>query len=565
MSVRSAIWNFFVEKEENSDKATCNTCEHIYSCKNGTTSSLINHLKSKLKDQYQRFLDGKNKRPTSSPASNPPRAKQAKLEECFPVNDQVLNANMEEAVVDFLADSGVAFRVVGLDSFKRMMNVANRRVKIKQPKIYSRLVKVGAEQLKKDILGIITAVKGDLDCIAFTTYMWTSVAGTPFMSLTVHFIDRDFVLHRFTPYVAPFPARHTGKNISIGLDAMIEELGLDNGQWELFAVSDNAANVKLGIRLSEHLKQYFCSIHTLELGVKDTFKNVPGMKAVVKKTKAIGKYTHKSTEANKALKREAKKENINFRKIVNPPNTRWSGYHDNLASVLYLKKPLMNLMASQDDWSEYELSAGDWKLIAGAVELLKSVRDTIKAWEVEKEPSMHRVVERIYTMHSVIDQFVDNTNNNMFGIGFARELKKNIEKRFPNTGTDDKLRRFANYLAPQYKGIHLEATKTLDSTKVEIKDDVNSHADHHPEPEHEAAQVEVVPLSPTSRLRKKLMDRQQRTEIEGFHADRISPIEKEIMRYESFSLPDKHVDILQWWRTHEKVLPLPVKTGEKRF
>ena len=140
--------------------------------------------------------------------------------------------------------------------------------------------------------------------------------------------DRNFVLHRFSPYVAPFSARHTGKNISIGLDAMIEELGLDNGQWELFAVSDNAANVKLGIKLSEHLKQYFCSIHTLELGVKDTFKNVPGMKAV-------GKYTHKSTEANKALKREAKKENINFRKFVIPPNTRWSGYHDNLASVYY--------------------------------------------------------------------------------------------------------------------------------------------------------------------------------------------------------------------------------------
>ena len=58
------------------------------------------------------------------------------------------------------------------------------------------------------------------------------------------------------------------------------------------------------------------------------------------------------------------------------------------------------------------------------------------------------------------------------------------------------------------------------------------------------------------------MDRQQRTEIEGFHVDRISPIEKEIMRYESFSLPDKHVDILQWWKTHEKVLPLLSKLAK---
>ena len=58
------------------------------------------------------------------------------------------------------------------------------------------------------------------------------------------------------------------------------------------------------------------------------------------------------------------------------------------------------------------------------------------------------------------------------------------------------------------------------------------------------------------------MDRQQRTEIEGFHADRISPIEKEIMRYESFSLPDKHVDILQWWKTHEKVIPFLSKLAK---
>ena len=40
----------------------------------------------------------------------------------------------------------------------------------------------------------------------------------------------------WTPYVAPFPASHSGKNIAIGLDTMIEELGLDGSQWELFSV-----------------------------------------------------------------------------------------------------------------------------------------------------------------------------------------------------------------------------------------------------------------------------------------------------------------------------------------
>ena len=95
------------------------------------------------------------------------------------------------------------------------------------------------------------------------------------------------------------------------------------------------------LQLGCHLKQYLCSIHTLELCVKDTLKNVTGMNTVVKKTKAIGQYVHKSTVANSKLKSESKKENVKFRQIVNPPNTRWSGYHDNLASVLCLKKPIL--------------------------------------------------------------------------------------------------------------------------------------------------------------------------------------------------------------------------------
>ena len=85
----------------------------------------------------------------------------------------------------------------------------------------------------------------------------------------------------------------------------------------------------------------------------------------------------------------------------------------------------------------------------GTVKLLKPVRDTVKAWEGEKEPTMHRVVVRIYSMHTIIDDFTNDINNTRYGIGFARELKQQIEKRFPNTGTDNKLRRFANYLAPE--------------------------------------------------------------------------------------------------------------------
>ena len=180
------------------------------------------------------------------------------------------------------------------------------------------------------------------------------------MSLTIHFIDKNWDLHRWTPYVAPFSASHTGKNISIGLDAMIEELGLAGGRWELFAVNDNVANAKLGVKLSGYLNQYLCVIHTRELATKDTSKNTPGMKDLSKKTKKLGRFAHKSTLATKELKRECRKKKY---------STRWSGMHKNFTSVLHLKKALVNLTSCRVNWHVHSLTPAKWKLLEGAVKM----------------------------------------------------------------------------------------------------------------------------------------------------------------------------------------------------
>ena len=127
---------------------------------------------------------------------NLPEFNEAKLEECFANTDKDLNAAIDNAIVDFLADTGTAFTVVGEESFIKLMKVANRKIKLKHRTTYSRLVKVKANEIRKHIHEIITAVKGDLTAVGFTTDMWTSCSGQPFMSLTCHFIDKDWELHR---------------------------------------------------------------------------------------------------------------------------------------------------------------------------------------------------------------------------------------------------------------------------------------------------------------------------------------------------------------------------------
>ena len=191
----SGVWKLFTILENQPDTARCNACGKSYTCKGGTTSSLWNHLRASHKDLMKDIDESNKKRPAEEPASKP--AKQLKLADCIPESAESLSKALDEAIVEFLADSGVAFRVAGLKSFEKVLKVANKRVKLKDPRTYSRMIKLKAKEIKDDIMAILSAVKGDLNCCGFTTDMWTSSAGNPFMSLTLHFIDKDWVLHRF--------------------------------------------------------------------------------------------------------------------------------------------------------------------------------------------------------------------------------------------------------------------------------------------------------------------------------------------------------------------------------
>ena len=286
------------------------------------------------------------KRKADEKASEEPEPKRRNIEQMFfHESDAALDKRINDAIITFLADSGVAFQVVGRSSFIDLIKTANRRIKLKSPKTYMRLTRLKAEEIDKSIRDIIMTIReeGDIKSVAFTTDIWTSRSQDSYISLTLHFIDKFWHLHRLTPFVKPFPQSHTGVNISLGLSDMIMELNLNDADIDLTCVNDNASNMKLGIKLTPGLEQYLCDNHTLELANGDTFKKVEGMSNMLKKSKGLSKFTHQSNVALEELKQEAAKQGIPFRKLKNPPDTRWSGRYDNLASVLHLKKAIKTL------------------------------------------------------------------------------------------------------------------------------------------------------------------------------------------------------------------------------
>ena len=144
--------------------------------------------------------------------------------------------------------------------------------------------------------------------------------------------------------------------------------------------------------------------------------------------------------------------------------------------------------------------------------MLKPVRDTIKVWETETEPTMQTVIEQLYSLHEHIDTFTKDKENTRYGIGFAKELTNQVEKRFPNKGGDDKIRRMANLLNPHIKGLHLEDMELFEETKKEIEVEVKKMENSLEEDifEEEVTEEDANPLSPNRKLKKELQSKQQR-------------------------------------------------------
>ena len=360
-----------------------------------------------------------------------------------------------------------------------------------------------------------------------------------------------------------FPDSHTGMNIKLKIDSMLDRLGLANSEIPLFAVNDSAANAKKAIQLSEHLIQILCAIHKLQLCIEDVMKTrllfagVASIVDLLTKTKGLAQYVKRSGPALNALKAACKEEKVKFKTLKNPNETRWNSKHANLKSVLHVKKALVKL-AEQDetnDWSSRMLSPAEWKLAEGVVKVLELPLHVTKVWEAEVRPTMNLVISELFTMTEKLKQIDNNMKNCRFTRDFARMLRGKVLqsepiKRFPMCGAEEEIYRYGNYLDPVFKGVHLEALEALQKTKQEMVERWDEADDE------EEGKEEDEDEDPTTKLlnaRKKLAEKQKNS----------SKLRREMVTYEDMECLAPDGDRLEWWRHHKDLLPLLAKAAQE--
>ena len=160
------------------------------------------------------------------------------------------------------------------------------------------------------------------------------------------------------------------------------------------------------------------------------------MTSVLKKCKEHATFIHKSDVAKDQLARECRKNDHSATVINQNNDTRWDSQLACMSSVLTHQPCLENLARGGiDRFPELLPSISDFLLIKGACENLKKCKVTTKIFEQEKVPTINLVVDRIFTVLEEMDAFIQDRNDRGSGVMFARNLKIEIENRFPEYAT----------------------------------------------------------------------------------------------------------------------------------
>lgn len=247
------IYKFFTKK--NSTESMCNTCKKVYKTPSSTTTTLIRHLKSHP-TKYSTYFEEKKKAITEFNQHCLKRKHEDNTQQSIQnalKKKSYLTTTSERAmkitknIGEMITLDYQPYSIVDDRGFKNLLNTLESKYKLPTrqylsstviPQLYSTLVSKIKDEINSDLVY--------LRSISFTFDIWTSAAQQPYISLTTHYLSKQFKLKNKTLGCSLFSGEHSGKNIFFKIKDMVQEWNIDivNSDISIFMVTDSVRNMK---------------------------------------------------------------------------------------------------------------------------------------------------------------------------------------------------------------------------------------------------------------------------------------------------------------------------------
>ena len=575
MPPKSQVWRYFEETkaDDGCKAAICRLCKEnppLLRCTDNSTSPLWSHLVKFHKEDHDRIQKKKESLHCVKRAAGGTVFRQRTMAEVLSNQapygrDHPKQKKFDSNFKNQIINDFIPFKMADSKSYRKTVFDLDPRIKVKSGRTYSRQIRKKEKFVKKKIRNIVK--KNTTNFLALTTDMWDDSKQNSYCALTTHFItSEDFKLVRVTPAIRYFgTARHQSENIAKVLSEEIASVKVDN-DVPVVIVSDGTANM---VKTRQILKEngvvdleMDCTIHKLQNAVKDTNKETKGIAKAVLKSKKLIKFFRKSPLASNRLKKACEKAGHKHKKILKWVDIRWNTMHDGLKRLLYHQECIEEMDRNRhlDKVAQHIPNREEWRQLEAAVEILEPVKTATKVLESETKPTLNRLAECLYDIKEGLKTKSEDVDTPRYAKAYAKNLRKNIETRFPHNCLDESVVSYANFLDPHLKGIHVELEKFMVETKEKVKSTI---AEYSIEVEDEAMIVEdnennksiekTVQLTATQKLLQK--KRNPLSDVFDEGGSREKEAAHEIDVYMKLPPCNRDDDVLKWWQDHSKILP----------
>ncbi len=243
----------------------------------------------------------------------------------------------------------------------------------------------------------------------------------PYLGITVHYIDENFVLVTFLVACVPAEGRHTAVNVGSHIDKAVGRVVGLKSSTTTFCVSDNAANMLAAI--PKHTKKIDqglgCVDHLINLIVKATNKSVPEVNTCFKECKDLASRTHFSPVDQQRIRQECQllkndSENpllVKFRKIITPIKTRWNSKLMMIKSVSDLRPALESIRDERfEDTDKSDPKFRSCIPSSTSFDVIEQIIPILEKWQMASELLS---ADKKPTIHQVSQHFVCNVKINI--------------------------------------------------------------------------------------------------------------------------------------------------------
>ena len=293
-------------------------------------------------------------------------------------------------VARIVVNNCLALRTTAGDEFTALVKYLRRGY---HPPGKDRLRNIMGVKMRTRMVEVMRKKMKTIEHYSATLDSWTSPAGRPYITVTLHGATAAFELESFMLSLVPVKASETAALIAYVVEETINEWGIDRSKI-VGLTSDGAKNMSSAITTHLRVEWIYCLAHVINLCVKLAL-GLPEVKEVVKAAKAICRTFKASSIARRALEERQTGLGLPLRALKVDNKTRWGSTYDMLRRLTSSRPAVSACLGSLHGLRKPvpdDLTSAQWSLIEKIADVLEPFQDATEFLSHEKHPTIGAVM-----------------------------------------------------------------------------------------------------------------------------------------------------------------------------